>query len=252
MASGRRGVHDLVRDVILREAEKEKFLQVSKDPSAKMLQVRRYSFHSSIYQNDRLESSSIDLTRTMHFFRGLGTKQLTLLECFKLLRVLSVSQCGFQEFPLVITKLVHLRYLRLPFYYDPHGSLSDLIICRTSLLDTPGYNSPTIHMTIWHMKHLRNLQVRDTISLPNNPSSKLQNLEGLSCLSLSSCTFELFSAIPNFKTLKLHGTQTECQGEKMSERLNSLACLKRFEQLKISCKDLYLFPIHVSMLCLHL
>ncbi|KAH0649993.1 hypothetical protein KY284_029905 [Solanum tuberosum] len=166
------GVHDLVRDLILREAEKEKFLQVTKDPSAKMHHVRRYSFHSGIYQNDWLESSSIDLTRTMHFFRGLGSKQVPRLACFKLLRVLSVVQYGFEDFPLVFIV----------------GSL--------------GYNPPTIHETIWQMKHLRHL-----------------------------------------KTLKLRGSQKECQGEKMFEHLNSLACLKRLKQLKIRCKDLYLFPI---------
>uniref|UniRef100_M1C8M7 Disease resistance protein BS2 n=1 Tax=Solanum tuberosum TaxID=4113 RepID=M1C8M7_SOLTU len=237
------GVHDLVRDLILREAEKEKFLQVTKDPSAKMHHVCRYSFHSNIYQNDLLESSSIDLTRTMHFFRGLGSKQVPLLACFKLLRVLSVVQYGFEDFPLVITKLVHLRYLQLRSCDDPHGSLSELYNLQVFIVGSLGYNPPTIHETIWQMKHLRDLKVSHSISLPKNPSNKLQNLEGLSCLRLSSCTFELFSAIPNLKTLKLHGSQKECQGEKMFEHLNSLACLKRLEQLKIRCKDLYLFPI---------
>ncbi|XP_004243045.2 toMV susceptible protein tm-2-like [Solanum lycopersicum] len=208
------GVHDLVRDLILREAEQEKFLLVTKDLSAKMHHVRRYSFHSNIHQNDLLESSSIDVTRTMHFFRGLGSKQVPLLACFKLLGVLSVVQYGFEDFPLVITKLVHLRYLQLRSCDDPHG-----------------YNSPTIHETVWQMKHLRHLKLRQSISLPKNPSNKLQNLEGLSCLRLSSCTFELFSAIPNLKMLILRGSQKECQGDqKMFKHLNSLTCLKRLEQ----------------------
>lgn len=237
------GVHDLVRDLILREAEKEKFLQVTKDPSAKMLHVRCYSFHSGIYQNDWLESSSTDLTRTMHFFHGLGSKQVPPLACFKLLRVLSVVQYGFEDFPLVITKLVHLRYLQLGYCDDPHGSLSELYNLQIFIVGSLGYNPPTIHETIWRMKNLRHLKVRQSISLPKYPSNKLQNLEGLSCLRLSSCTFELFSAIPNLKKLKLRGSQKECQGEKMSEHLNSLACLKGLEQLKIRCKDLYLFPI---------
>ncbi|KAK6783949.1 hypothetical protein RDI58_017403 [Solanum bulbocastanum] len=236
------GVHDLVRDLILREAEKEKFLQVTKDPSAKMHHARCYSFHSNI-QNDLLESSSIGLTRTMHFFRGLGSKQVPLLVCFKLLRVLSVVQYGFEDFPLVITKLVHLRYLQLHSCDDPHGLLSELYNLQVFIVGSLGYNPPTIHETIWQMKHLRHLKVSHSISLPKNPSNKLQNLEGLSCLRLSSCTFELFSAIPNLKTLKLRGRQKEGQGEKMFEHLNSLACLKRLEQLKIRCKDLYLFPI---------
>ncbi|PHT53410.1 hypothetical protein CQW23_07872 [Capsicum baccatum] len=238
------GVHDLVRDLILREAEKEKFLQVTKDPSAKMIHVRRYSFHSSIYQDDCLRSSSSDhLTRTLHFFRSLGSKQVPLLECFKLLRVLAVVQYGFEKFPLAITKLLHLRYLQLGYCDDPHCSLSELYNLQIFVVRSLGRNPPTIHKTIWRMKHLRHLQVSHSIFLPKIPSKKLQNLEGLSCLSMSSCTFELFSAIPNLKTLTLHGRQKDCQGEKMSEHLNNLSCLKRLEQLKIRCNGLYLFPI---------
>ncbi|KAF3612375.1 putative late blight resistance protein -like protein R1A-10-like isoform 2, partial [Capsicum annuum] len=205
------GVHDLVRDLILREAEKEKFLQVTKDPSAKMIHVRRYSFHSSIYQDDCLESSSSDhLTRTLHFFCSLGSEQVPLMACFKLLRVLAVVQYGFEEFPLVITKLLHLRYLQLGYCDDPHCSLSELYNLQIFIVRSLGHNPPTIHKTIWRMKHLRHLQVSHSIFLPKIPS-KLQNLEGLSCLSMSSCTFELFSAIPNLKTLTLHGRQKDCQ-----------------------------------------
>ncbi|XP_019255792.1 PREDICTED: putative late blight resistance protein homolog R1A-10 isoform X2 [Nicotiana attenuata] len=183
------GVHDLIRDLILREAEKEKFLQVT--PSARKLRVRRYTIHSYAYGAAFWDSS---FARTVHLFHGLS--RFPLLERFKLLRVLAIHNCCFQDFPVVITNLVHLRYLEL-------------------------YCEDNIHREV-------------------KPGFKLQNLERLSCLCLSSCTSELFSAIPNLKRLKVHGDWEECEGRKMSQYLNSLSCLKELETLKFNGDGLQL------------
>ncbi|KAK4368881.1 hypothetical protein RND71_012673 [Anisodus tanguticus] len=117
---------------------------VTKDPSANMLRVRRYSFHSAA---DCLESSSNDLTQTVHFFRGLDSKQVPLLARFKLLRVLAIIQYVFEDFPLVITKLVHLRYLQLGHCGDPHSSLSELYNLKIFIIRILGYKPPSVHET---------------------------------------------------------------------------------------------------------
>ncbi|XP_059287046.1 putative late blight resistance protein homolog R1A-3 [Lycium ferocissimum] len=242
------GVHDLVRDLILREAEKEKLLQVTKNPSAEMRQVRRYSFHSGIYQADFLESSSSDLTRTVHFFHGLGSKQVPLFARFKLLRVLAILDFTFEDFPLEITKFVHLRYLQFNCYDDLHRLVSELYNLQTLIFGYRGDKTPTIPAAIWEMKHLRHLDVSNFFSF-QIPSSKiqsgfkLQNLEELSCLCFSSSTSEFFSAIPNLKRLKISGNWRECERKKISHRLNNISCLNKLEILKVICYGINQPPI---------
>ncbi|XP_019255702.1 PREDICTED: putative late blight resistance protein homolog R1B-16 isoform X2 [Nicotiana attenuata] len=231
------GVHDLIRDLILREAKKEKFLQVNRIQEAtkswaKKVHVCRYSFHSYIYQDDRWQSSSSVLTRNVHFFHGLETpsKQVLLLTRFKQLRVLAILGDTFQTFPLEITKLVQLRYLQFTCHDDIHWSVSELYNLQTFILGhlVEGLSPPTLPVGIWRMKNLRHLHISDFFSFPI-PSNKLPYLEGLSCLALSSCTCELFSAIPNLKKLKIIGNYPM---EMMGERLSSLSCLKELEMLK--------------------
>ncbi|XP_033509885.1 putative late blight resistance protein homolog R1A-10 [Nicotiana tomentosiformis] len=231
------GVHDLVRDLILRVANDEKFLQVSRiqvatNPSANKFHVRRYSYSSRIYDDDDLcESSSSSSTRTLHFFYGLNND--SLLGQFKLLRVLAILDCTFHYFPLVIKKLVHLRYLHIFNCHEYiHSSVSELYNLQTLIFGQ--YSG--LPVEIWKMKILRHLEVK-RISYFCVPSSKegssfkLQNLEQLSYLNISCCTEKLFSGIPNLKRLKIYGDK----GNMTSEKLNSLSCLNKLETLKITC-----------------
>ncbi|KAK4719176.1 hypothetical protein R3W88_017514 [Solanum pinnatisectum] len=229
------GVHDLIRDLILREAEKEKFLEVTRiheatNPSAEKLRsARRYCFHSCDQAAFWKLSSII---RTLHFFDGFQklSKQVPLLMSFKLLRVLAILNVTFQTFPLEITKLVQLRYLQFTCYDNIHWSVSKLYNLQTFILGygVAGLLPPTITEGIWQMRNLRHLHIGDFFSFPI-PSNKLQNLQELSRLALTSCTSELFSAIPNLKKLKIIGNYLM---EMKRESLNSLSCLKKLEILK--------------------
>ncbi|CAN4098485.1 unnamed protein product [Withania somnifera] len=170
------------------EAEKEKFLQVTRlneatNPSEKKLRsARHYSFHSHD-QTAFLKLSSI--IRTLHFFNGFYL-QAPLLVSFKLLRLLAILNVTFPKFPLQITELVQLRYLQFTCHYDSHCSISELN-----------------NLQIFILGHLVE--------------------------TLTGCTFELFSAIPNLKKLKIIGNHLmEMEGE----HLNSLSCLKELEILK--------------------
>ncbi|OIT22275.1 putative late blight resistance protein -like r1b-16 [Nicotiana attenuata] len=253
------GVHDLVRDLILRVAEEKKFLQVVRvkeatNSSAKKLRVCRYSFHSG-NQGDFWESPS-SLTRTVYFFHGLQSpsEQVPLLACFKLLRVLAILDFIFQKFPLEITNLVHLRYLQFDCCDDLHWLVSELYNLQTLIFGYRGNKSPTIPAAIWEMKNLRHLHLSNFFSF-HIPSSKvqygfeLQNLEELSCLWLSSSTSELVSAIPNLKRLKVGGNWRECEREKISQHLGNISCLDKLEILKIICYGINqpLFPTKYSL-----
>ncbi|XP_060172236.1 putative late blight resistance protein homolog R1B-23 isoform X1 [Lycium barbarum] len=251
------GIHDLVRDLILRQAEKEKFLQVTRkhdvirrfNDSASKPHVYRYSSHSRISHGDCWKSTS-SLTRTLYLFNGLKlapppSKQIPFLARFKLLRVLAILQYTFREFPLDITKLVHLRYLEFNCNDDLHCSVSKLYNLQHLIFG----GQSNLPVEIWKMKPLRHLEVKKIASFCV-PSSKavssfmLQNLEGLSDLSISCCTKELFTGIPNLKRLKIHGAWAECSRDMISQTLNSLSCLNQVEILKIACsRKLYPHPL---------
>ncbi|KAH0666467.1 hypothetical protein KY285_027673 [Solanum tuberosum] len=224
------GVHDLIGDLILKEAKKEKFLQVTKPSEEKLRHARRYSFHS----HDQAAFWKLsNIIRTLHFFEGFKklSKQVPLLVSFKLLRVLAILKVTFQRFPLEITKLVQLRYLQFTCYDHIHWSVSELYNLQTFILgyEVAGLLPPTIPVEIWQMRNLRHLHIGDFFSFPIPISNKLQNLQELSCLALTSCTSELFSAIPNLKKLEIVGNYLM---EMKRERLNSLSCLKELEILK--------------------
>ncbi|XP_049365232.1 putative late blight resistance protein homolog R1A-3 [Solanum verrucosum] len=223
------GVHDLIGDLILKEAKKEKFLQVTKPSEEKLRHPRRYSFHS---RDQAAFWKLSNIIRTLHFFEGFKklSKQVPLLVSFKLLRVLAILKVTFQRFPLEITKLVQLRYLQFNCYDHIHWSVSELYNLQTFILgyQVAGLLPPTIPVEIWQMRNLRHLHIGDFFSFPI-PSNKLQNLQELSCLALTSCTSELFSAIPNLKKLQIVGNYLM---EMKRERLNSLSCLKELEILK--------------------
>nr|XP_016491856.1 PREDICTED: putative late blight resistance protein homolog R1B-16 isoform X1 [Nicotiana tabacum]XP_016491925.1 PREDICTED: putative late blight resistance protein homolog R1B-16 isoform X2 [Nicotiana tabacum] len=233
------GVHDLVRDLILRVANDEKFLQVSRiqvatNPSANKFHVRRYSYSSRIYDDDDLRESSSSNTRTLHFFYGLNND--SLLGRFKLLRVLAILDCTFHYFPLVIKKLVHLRYLHIfNCHEDIHSSVSELYNLQTLIFGQ--YSGLSVE--IWKMKLLRHVEIKgiSDFCVPSSKegsSFKLQNLEHLSYLKISCCTEKLFSDIPNLKTLKIYGAKGDITSE-----LNSLSCLNKLETLKIACNRRY-------------
>ncbi|XP_055829309.1 putative late blight resistance protein homolog R1A-10 isoform X2 [Solanum dulcamara] len=229
------GVHDLIRDLILREAKKEKFLNITRIHKAtnslakKLTSARRYSFHS---RDQAAFWKLSNIIRTFHFFSGFQkiSKQVPLLVSFKLLRVLAILNVTFQIFPLEITKLVQLRYLQFTCYDNIHRSVSELYNLQTFILGygVEGLLPPTIPAGIWQMRNLRHLHIGDFFSFPI-PSNKLQNLQELSCLTLSNCTSELFSHIPNLKKLEIVGNYLM---EMKRERLNSLSCLKELEILK--------------------
>ncbi|KAH0649992.1 hypothetical protein KY284_029904 [Solanum tuberosum] len=130
------GVHDLVRDLILRQGEKEKFLK-----------------------GDCWNSTS-SLTRTLYLFNGLKhaphpSKQIPFLGRFKLLRVLAILHYTFQDFPLEITKLVHLRYLEFNCHDDLQCSVSELYNLQNLIF---GRHSD-LPVEIWKMKLLKHLEI---------------------------------------------------------------------------------------------
>ncbi|XP_055802670.1 putative late blight resistance protein homolog R1A-3 [Solanum dulcamara] len=132
---------------------------------------------------------------------------------FNLLRVLVIfnNVLMLESFPLVITKLFHLRYLQVRFDGDIPESISELQNLQT-LICSGNSSYRTLPENIWMMKKLRYISLsRRATYLPSprresilNKHVGMPNLEELSGLCYTSCTKEVFSGIPNLKRLIIH------------------------------------------------
>ncbi|WMV35044.1 hypothetical protein MTR67_028429 [Solanum verrucosum] len=101
------GVHDLIGDLILKEAKKEKFLQVTKPSEEKLRHPRRYSFHSrdqaAFWKDDGIKPSRIpsmyalptSLKRLTLRFTSLPWEDMANIVKLPNLEVLKIKDNGF-------------------------------------------------------------------------------------------------------------------------------------------------------------
>ncbi|XP_055817851.1 putative late blight resistance protein homolog R1B-23 isoform X2 [Solanum dulcamara] len=214
------GVHDLLRDLSLREAHKEKFLHVTSaryvsNFLAQRNEGRGFSFLSNISLNDSSELSS-HVARSMFFWAE-------------------------------ITQLIHLRYLWIRSNGDLPASVSHLYNLQTLVFQQPElyymYKTLVLPRDIWNMTQLRRLRLLsgNYLSKPKRSTKTeegatddvlgLSNLEELSHLCFASCTEEVFSCLPNIHKLSI----LDAASDDASEHLKNLVHLEKLETLKCVC-----------------
>ncbi|KAL3338527.1 hypothetical protein AABB24_027583 [Solanum stoloniferum] len=256
------GIHDLLREFCLIEAEMTKFMHVVRTPflPAQKPNFRRFSIQKYIEDAYKLLPP---VARSMYCFSNLDLPfepRIKLLHiypiyrhdpiihgffsCFKHLRVLTIFSARFGSFPLVITKLFHLRYLQVRCLGNIPESISELLNLRTLICD-PNPLDITLPRKIWMMKNLRYIHLRAASYLHLRAASYLPspridknlvtgmpNLEEFFGLCYSSCTNEVFSSMPNLKILTIHvplgGRNSPC-------RLLDMSSLRKLEAFKLSC-----------------
>ncbi|XP_016445982.1 putative late blight resistance protein homolog R1B-14 [Nicotiana tabacum] len=211
------GIHDLLRNLSLREAEKEKSLHVTSihyvsNFLAQRHERRGFNFLSDISLDDSSELSS-QVVRLMFFWGKLlihdpPHRQMSLFTSFKLIRVLAIFSHLFSSFPVEITRLIHLRYLWIRSNGNLPASVSQLYHLQTLVLQQSKlfymYKTLILPRKIWNMTQLRRLRLlsRNYLSKPKRTDEGatesvlgLRNLEELSHLCLASCTEEVFSCL---------------------------------------------------------
>ncbi|XP_019241238.1 PREDICTED: putative late blight resistance protein homolog R1A-3 [Nicotiana attenuata] len=226
-------MHDLLREFCLIEAEMTKFMHVQRTNEAPTLpltqkhNVRRFSFQTQSYSADNRCNLLPPFVRSIYLFSRLRrpcATSYTLLEVlsisphhtvhevispFNLVRVLAIFHEEFHSFPLVITKLFHLRYLEIQFRGNIPASISELQNLQT-LISKQRFPFTTLPGNIWMMKNLRHIHLVGGCYLPSPKRESIRNkhlvtwmpnLEELSVLCISSCTNEVFSRIPNLMRL---------------------------------------------------
>ncbi|KAL2482264.1 Disease resistance protein RPP13 [Forsythia ovata] len=227
-------IHDLVRDLCMREAQKEKFYHVTNRSLCGIQQgssTHRVSIRRNTNSHDHKLLSSPQVQSLLNFDWEVPIPKMSNM---RLLRVL--HQQGTLEFPNEVAEWVKLRYLDCMSIHIP-SSISKLqnlqpIILRRDM--GPLYLS----LDIWKMPQLRHVLLEYVI-LPD-PSSVgtegdnsvfvLENLQTLSLVMNFRCLEEVIKRIPNIKKLGIHYKDVEVVWEYYC--LNNLVHLRNLESLK--------------------
>ncbi|KAK6791052.1 hypothetical protein RDI58_010133 [Solanum bulbocastanum] len=221
------GIHDILREFCLLEAEMTKHMHVERTRPTLPTQrhtARHFSFQTrSSSFADFSEILPTD-ARSIFLFPHLDQplepyiKLLGILPIYRhnhviheffsrfdLLRVLVIfnTDVWFESFPLVITTLFHLRYLQFPFHVKIPGSISKLQNLQTLIC-----SGHTLPREIWMMKNLRYIRLEVPSHFPGPRIGSLvtgmPHLEELSGVCYYSCTKKVLSGLPNLRSLTIH------------------------------------------------
>lgn len=227
------GMHDVTRELCLREARNMNFVNVIRGKSdqnscAQSMQCSfksrsRFSVHNEeeLVQCHNSEAHSIIMLRRFRCF--------TLQLSFKLVRVLDLSLTRRPIFPSGVLLLIHLRYLALRFYprlqqytglkKDVSSSIIDIPLSITSLcyLQTFKLYFPLskdcaypfiLPSDILTMPQLRKLRMGWNYLQSHKPRKNrlvLKNFQCLNQLNPRYCTTSFFRLFPNLKKLQVFG-----------------------------------------------
>nr|AEW48204.1 disease resistance protein RGH1 [Solanum fernandezianum] len=234
------GMHDVTRELCLREARNMNFVNVirGKSDQNSCAQSMQCSFKSrsriSIYKEEELawcrnsEAHSIIMLRIF--------KCVTLELSFKLVRVLDLGLTRRPTFPSGVLSLIHLRYLSLCFYpclkqyrgskeavpssiIDIPLSISSLCYLQTFklYLPFPNYYPFILPSEILTMPQLRKLCMGWNYLQSHEPTENRLVLKSLQCLNQLNpryCTGSYFRLFPNLKKLKVFGVPEDFRNHK--------------------------------------
>ncbi|XP_042032512.1 putative late blight resistance protein homolog R1A-10 [Salvia splendens] len=252
-------IHDLLRDLCLKEAEKERFNHAVRDYPPASISERRVVLktagllgslsHTRTIICEYDETSSED-------GKVLQSQDLRLLRTFRA----SVSDSYILE---NVIELVNSRYLAIRVYDESRfpSSIDLLWNLQTLIIRSHFGNNRHVPNEIWKLHQLRHLEFEmNRWILPNPPSDdsdivimeNLQTLKGVEALLLNE---EVVKRIPNVKKLDLKYYWDQKEGE------NCLSYLKCFTKLEcLSCRTSYQsgyfllrinFPNSIKKLIIH-
>ncbi|KAH6812439.1 hypothetical protein C2S51_026201 [Perilla frutescens var. frutescens] len=247
-------MHDLLRDLCLKEAEKDGFYYVIGQDSSQGMHKHngRRMFYPKNSSNKAFKYVSHIRTFTSHHRVGLSPN-------FRLLRLLNACHGNFPMYKLqdVIHELVNSRYVHtvpittnlktklhssVNFLWNLHTLEFLCIFVQDILIIAP--------VEIWKMSQLRHVDVTlGFMHLPDPPSESsviLENLETLKGVVNFKCGEEVVKRIPNIKRLSINYKQLRDIGRHDGDDycLSNLKCLRKLESftmkvyLKNDCHDL--------------
>ncbi|XP_047979555.1 putative late blight resistance protein homolog R1A-10 [Salvia hispanica] len=229
-------IHDLLRDLCLKEAEKERFYHVIRDDPPASISKRRVVFKTAglLGYSSHTRSIICDCDRTRSDDdKVLLSPDLRLLRTFRAWGVGEYHPKRNVYFLENVFELVNSRYLAITVHEESKFSSSIEILWNLQILiiHSSFWIDPRVPNEIWKLHQLRHLEF-DTpeLILPNPPSDvvvmeNLQTLIGVYDLLLNE---EVVKRIPNVKKLRLAYFSDQMEGE---DCLSYLQCFSKLESL---------------------
>ncbi|KAK4381563.1 putative late blight resistance proteinR1A-4 [Sesamum angolense] len=211
-------IHDMLRELCVQKAKDEKFLQLmtSNHGSKSRNNERRVSIHSDTLDHDLTVVQDSYLHSLLYFrYYDSSNHLVSFIVSFRLLKVLDALTIRFNEFPIGIVELVHLRYMAL--CYSGEGGLPESIRKLCNLQTLVVYRSG-----FFPYPFLAEVIGKDAVVLGN--------LQTLSSTNFR-CTKEVMEIMPNLKKLGIsyvHESGTEWS----SYELNNFVYLQKLDTLK--------------------
>ncbi|XP_057775502.1 putative late blight resistance protein homolog R1A-3 [Salvia miltiorrhiza] len=241
-------IHDLLRDVCLKEVEKERFYHIigKKSPSVKDNERRRVVFQSAGRRVISKVSGSLSHARSIicdgegrnfkrpHNFRLLRTFKACDRDTTRLYSK-DVGEGHGLNFLDKVFQLVNSRYLAVRLHWESEfpSSINLLWNLSTLIVQSAVFHMFVAPIEIWKLHQLRHLEcMRQALILPDPPSEmvimeNLQTLRGARDLYLNE---EVVKRIPNLK--KLHLIYYTQEMERANCSLSYLECLSKLENFR--------------------
>ncbi|KAL1807654.1 hypothetical protein ACET3Z_024644 [Daucus carota] len=258
-------IHDMLRDLCLREAKEEKFLKVIErnfqDAPMGPINDRRLCIHSHVLEYIRSKPSNAHVRSFLCF--AIEEVELPrantsfIHEAFKLVRVLDVRSIYLYRFPSDIVQLFHLRYVAIygNFKVLPE-SISKLWNLQTLIVETTE-RELDIEVDIWKMSQFRHLHTSGSSRLHGPPAKTRKqyadpfvrrNMQTISTISPDSCTENILARTPNLKKLGIRGKLLTLMEEKGgSSMFDNFAQLGNLETLKLLNDAFPLSPFQANL-----
>ncbi|XP_049396370.1 putative late blight resistance protein homolog R1A-10 [Solanum stenotomum] len=249
-------MHDLIRDMCLREAIYENFIHFK----------TRYDY-DDLLENISCLRRVADLHKTA---RGRLYKPLKLMPftrsaffkysyhfwdrlhlSFRLIRILDIYYTSYFGCSQPISELVHLRYLACPFFDGLVQSLCKLrniqnLVIHDSHPISFRMRTQFLPWEVVNMPQLRHIQTKKfSLSIPPPTSiiaERENHLQTLTGLMSSSCNDEVFLQIPNLKKLGILRVD-DSDTIRKCYCLENLVHLTQLEKLKVEAPVNYLLYI---------
>ncbi|KAH0728841.1 hypothetical protein KY290_000026 [Solanum tuberosum] len=249
-------MHDLVRDMCLREAQNENFIHFKTryehdNLLGNVSSLRRVVVFNSHRQLDYRYPSELPILMPLArsvFFKHPYNFCFPPRSSFRLLRILDVCFALVTDNSEAISELIHLRYLACPFYYKIMQSICELwnlqiLVIRYSNIWDISMTTQSLPWELLNMPQLRHIHTKGLrlfIPRPTSLISERENhLQTLAGLVSSSCNDEVLLRIPNLKKLGISLVSYSAANVVSSGRchcLYYLVHLTQLEKLKVECE----------------
>ncbi|TVU07747.1 hypothetical protein EJB05_41116, partial [Eragrostis curvula] len=242
-------MHDLVREVTLMIAKREKFGIAHGDSSVTQVahEARRLSIQRGAQSFHCLASSR--LRSFLLFDTGIPSSVIyDILSHFRLLRVLCLRFTNIEEVPAMVTELYNLRYLdfshtkvldlrfsyveELPLEITMLTNLRHLYVCVSHDIQERSLHCYTATKIPGNISFLKNLQTLLTVSANKDLVSQLENLTLLRSLAIMEVRQTYISKLWNSLTKMPNLGRLLIYTDDKNEALN-LKTLKPLPNLKL-------------------